>query len=205
MSVPFTAGGLFYSMRVLSPLLVLGCAWGGASLAHWVPQRQNLVGLLLGLVLFGADASLRALTIPHNPYSTPPGDWLRSGYFYQDEFAREDEPFVRIAIEKVTGRVLSDSAGLQYLFQKADKSLNPLWSPEVRFLFSADFRGDAVTRLQEQGYSHLLLKRAQSSADFLVQTGALKKIEGRLDYVMANERYVLFALRPDSTSRHLRQ
>lgn len=29
LSVAYTAGGVFYSMRVLSPALVLGCAWGG--------------------------------------------------------------------------------------------------------------------------------------------------------------------------------
>lgn len=195
LSVPFTAGGLFYSMRVLSPLLLLGCAWGGAVMARWMRQKQHLAGMLLGLGLFGADASFRALTIPLNPYAASPGEWLQAGYLYQDEFAHEDEPFVRAAMTRVTGRVLSDSAGLQYLFQQANKDLVPLWSPDVKFLFSADFHGEAVARLREAGYSHLLLKRAQSSVDFLMRTGALKKIDGRLDYVMANERYILFALR----------
>lgn len=196
LSVPFTAGGLFYSMRVLSPLLVLGCAWGGAALARWVPRRKNLSGLLLGLGLFGVDAALRALTIPLNPYATPPAEWPRAGLTYQDEFAREDEPFVKAVTQQVTGRVLSDSAGLQYLFQQAGRTLVPLWSPDVRFLFAAGFQGEAVTRLRKQGYSHFLLKRAQSSVDFLARTGVLKKTEGHMEPVMANDRYILFVLRP---------
>jgi len=194
-SVPLTAGGLFYSMRVLSPLLLLGCAWGGAALARWVPQRQHLPGLLLALALFGVDASLRALTIPLNPYATPPREWLQAGYRLQEDFAREDEPFILAVTQRVSGRVLSESAGVQHVFLRAGKILAPLWSPEVGFLFAPEFHGDAATRLRELGYSHVLLTRVQSSVDFLVRTGALHKLEGRLDYVMANNTFILFALR----------
>jgi hypothetical protein len=92
--------------------------------------------------------------------------------------------------------VLSDSAGLQSLFHRHGKILMPLWSPEVGFLFTRDDPRNAAVRLRELGYSHVLLKRAQSSADFLGKTGVLKKLEGCLEPVMANDTFVLFALRP---------
>jgi hypothetical protein len=194
-SVPFTAGGLFYSMRVLSPVLLLGCAWGGAVLARWVPQRRNLVGLLLALGLFGTDAALRALTIPLSPYATPMREWPQAGYRLQIDFARENEPFLAVAADRVTGRVLSESAGVQHLFQRHGKTVSPLWSPEVQFLFTPDSQGDAADRLQGLGYSHVLLTRVQSSVDFLVRTGALRKLDGRLEHVMSNDTFILFALK----------
>ncbi len=195
-SVPFTAGGFFYSMRVLSPLLVVGCAWGGACLARWIPGRRHLAGLQFGLVLFGADAALRAWTIPINPYSVSPREWPEAGYRIQLDFARDDQAFLENLARHVPGKVLSDSAGVQPLFQQAGRTLVPLWSPEVGFLFSPDFKGDAVTRLRELGYSHLLLKRAQFTVDFLTQTGALKRLEGRLQGQAENEWYALFSFQP---------
>ena len=41
--------------------------------------------------------------------------------------------------------------------------------------------------------SDLLLTRVQSSVDFLARTGALHHLEGRLQGVMMNETFVLFA------------
>ncbi len=193
-SVPFTAGGLFYSMRVLSPLLVIGCAWGGAALARWVPGRRHLAGLLLGLGLFGTDAALRAWTIPVNPYTIPPQEWPVAGYQLQRDFDRNDLPFITAVAGQVTGRVLSESAGVQRVFHARGRELVPLWSPEVAFLFDPKFRGDAVTRLRALGFTHLLLTRVQSSVDFLARTGALPRLTGRIHSVMANDTFVLFAL-----------
>jgi len=195
-SVPFTAGGLFYSMRVLSPLLVIGCAWGGAALARWVPGRAHLAGLLLGLGLFGMDASLRAWTIPLNPYTIPPGEWPVAGYQLQRDFERNDRPFITAVVRQVSGRILSESAGVQHVFHAQGREFVPLWSPEVAFLFDREFKGDAVSRLRELGFTHLLLTRVQSSVDFLNRTGALPRLAGRVHSVMANDTFVLFALDP---------
>ena len=195
LSVPFTAGGLFYSMRVLSPVLLLGCAWGGAALAKWVPEKRHLGGVTLASGLFGLDAGLRALTIPLNPYAIAWRDWTEAGYRWQADFAQENEVFAIKAAARVTGRVLSESAGMQHHFQRHGKTLSPLWSPDVQFLFSAGFEGAAATRLQELGYTHILLTRVQSTVDFLTCTGALQKLDGHLEPVMANDTFILFELR----------
>jgi len=177
-------------------LLVIGCAWGGAALAHWVPGRTHLGGLLLGLGLFGVDASLRAWTIPANPYAISPREWPVAGYQLQRDFDRNDLPFVISVTQNVAGRVLSESAGLQHVFHAQGRELVPLWSPEVAFLFDPAFKGDAVTRLRELGFSHLLLTRVQSSVDFLTRTGALAHLTGRIHSVTANDTFILFALDP---------
>jgi hypothetical protein len=199
-SVPYTAGGLFYSMRVLSPLLLLGCAWGGAALAHWVPDRRHLAGVWLACLLWGSDAALRAWTIPLNPYATSPREWPDAGYQFQRDFARDDQAFMESIAQMVPGKVLSDSAGVQSIFRAWDKQLIPFWSPEVAFVSSPDFKGDAVTRLRELGYTHLLLKRAQFSMDFLGRTGAMSRLQGRIHVVRENQSYWLFALEAASST-----
>jgi hypothetical protein len=195
-SVPFTAGGFFYSMRVMSPLMLLGCAWGGAALARWLPDRRHLAGVVFGFGLFGCDAALRAWTIPINPYTIRPQEWPEAGYRLQLDFIRDDQAFLEGIARFVPGKVLSDSAGVQALFQQRGKTLVPFWSPEVSFLFSENFAGDAVTRLRELGYSHLLVKRAEFTSDFLKRLGALPHLAGRLTSVTANENYVLFSFDP---------
>jgi hypothetical protein len=193
-SIPYTAGGLFYSMRVLGPVLVLGCGWGGACLARWVPGRAYLAGVMTGLALFACDASLRAWTIPQNPYTLPPRAWARAGYQLHDDFERENTPFLREVARVVPGRVLSDSAGLREFFQREGKTYSPLWSPEVAWLFSGPVQPDATARLRALGFSHLLVKRMSISFDFLRDRGALQSLDGHLKVVMANPTFVLLEL-----------
>lgn len=199
-SVPYTGGGIFYSLRVTSPLLVLGCAWGGGVLAQLIPGRRHLAGLLVALSLYGLDASLRAWTIPSNPYSIPVQEWPASGYQMQLDFARFDHAFIESVARRVPGKVLSDSAGLQPIFHAQGRKLIPFWSPEVDFLFSPMFKGDVVRRLHELGFTHILLKRAPFTVDFLMRTGAMERLGDRLDPAMANDTFILLSLKPPPES-----
>lgn len=200
-SVPFTAGGLFYSMRVLGPLLLLGCAWGGAVLARWVPDRRHLAGVWIAGLLWGTDAALRAGTIPANPYQLAPREWLAAGYGMQRDFARQNLPFLEAAARAVPGKVLSETAAAQGVFRGAGVEVVPLWSPEVACLFVSAGPGEAAARLRALGFTHVLLTRVQSSVDFLLRTGALGHLDGRLEGVMMNDAFVLFALKPEPGSK----
>ena len=196
-SVPYTAGGIFYSMRVLSPLLLLGCAWGGAVLARWVPERRHLAGVWLACMLWGSDAALRACTIPSNPYQLAPREWPAAGYTIQRDFERLNRPFLEAASRVVPGKVLSETAAAQGIFRLVGAEVVPLWSPEVAFLFSPAKSGDGAAQLRQMGYTHVLLTRVQSSVDFLTRTGGLGHLDGRLQGVMMNEAFVLFTLQPE--------
>ncbi len=195
-SVQFTAGGLFYSMRVLSPLLLLGCAWGGAALARWVPGRRHLAGVWIGCLLFGADAALRAWTIPGNPYQMNPRAWPTAGYVLQLDFVRQIEPFLESATRVISGRVLTENVVGPQLFRSRGIAVVPVWSPEVAFLFSPGAGGDATAQLRALGFSHVLLSRVPATKDFMERTGAFAQLKGHLQPVMANETFILFALQP---------
>ncbi len=202
-SVPFTAGGLFYSMRVLSPVLVLGCAWGGAALARWVPGRTHLAGLMLGLSLFACDASLRAWTIPLNPYTLSPGEWSRAGNVLRTDFEQGNVPFLRQVARTAGGRVLSDSAGLRDFFRAEGKTYSPFWTPDVAWLFSGRTVPHAAARLRALGFSHLLVKRSSITVDFLVKTGAWPSLEKNLRPVLGNDTFILFELQDETGPREV--
>jgi hypothetical protein len=122
----------------------------------------------------------------------------------QREFAEKDLPFLEAAAVRVRGKVLSESAGAQRVFRAAGRELVPVWSPEVRFLFGKGGANDAAQRLHALGYTHVLLTRVQSSVDFLARTGALERLDGQLETVMANDTFVLFALTPKRSEKNSR-
>lgn len=196
LSVPYTAGGPFYAMRVLSPLLLLGCGWGGAALLRWVPGPRGRAGLAVVAGLVVADASLRALTVPANPWRTPPGTWISAGYGWQQEFRAEQDPFLDDVLAQTQGRFISDSAGVQRHFRRRGRDLVPLWSPEVRPLFDPTFDGDAVAVLRERGFTHLLVNRSGITFNFLDRSGALARLDGRIHGIAANEVFAVFVLLP---------
>jgi len=195
-SVPYTAGGVFYSMRVLSPVLLLGCAWGGARLASFASGKIRLIAVWFACFLFGFDAALRAWTIPANPYRTPIAEWPMAGYSLQEEFEQVHRPFFTAAARAVSGRVLSEAASAPPVFLLAGREVVPMWSPEVAFLFKPGVEGDAVAQLRARGFSHVLLTRVPSTVNFLERTGAMARLNGHLQPVMANDTFILFALQP---------
>jgi hypothetical protein len=195
-SIPFTGGGPFYSMRVLGPVLVVGCAWGGVVLARLVPGRRHLGGVVVALALFGTDAALRAWTIPQNPYALAPREWPAAGYQMQRDFERDDDPFLRAAARVVDGRVLTDSAGLRDYFRREGKICAPLWSPDVAWLFSGHAGRDAAARLRALGYSHLLMKQSPITFEFLQKSGVIAALDGHVRVVMQNPTFLLFELTP---------
>ncbi len=196
-SVPSTAGGLFYSLRVLSPVALLGCAWGGAWLAGAATDARRLTLAWLGLALLAGDASLRAWTLPANPYEIPPARWPEAGDEIQRDFLREDAPFLREAARRAGPRVLTDSAGLQDFFRAEGKSCSPFWSPDVAWLFRRDGQTHAPEHLRALGFTHVLLKRSSITFDFLAATGALPALDGRLRVVAMNPTFVLLEIAPD--------
>jgi len=180
-SVPYTAGGLFYSMRVLAPLLALGCAWAGALVAS---VRARLPAALLTLLLVGgaADASLRAWAVPLNPYRDPVAEWCGGGDVRRDVVGGTELALFEEAARLSAGRkVVSDFAGILG-GPEAPVRYVPLWSPELEFLYGTErVQPEALaSRLRGLGYSHVIYTKGAVPEALRSRLG----LPGRLDPVL---------------------
>lgn len=173
-SVPLTNGGLFYSMRVLSPALALGCIAAGLALDCGCPPgstRCPVVGALVG-VLFAATLPA-TLSLPLSPSRQP--DWTLWPAFRAEEPAAP-EPLAAALTRSLAGKaapeqaglVLSDAPGFQHRFAGTGIAVIPLWSPQADALFDPAL--DAATagrRWRESGITHLILTKWRMNTAFM--------------------------------------
>lgn len=147
-SVNYTAGGIQYSYRVLSPLLPLGCMLAGLVFARLASSKPPMVLLRYVWPLVAVYGLVNSLTMPAMAKSVPPQRWLSSAFLPRERvsIASHSEP--------LSGRVLSDNPYLHALVVRGVRNLEvlPIWSPEVGFLFDDTLTPkNKVQRLQEVG------------------------------------------------------
>lgn len=150
-SVSKTSGGLYYSMRVLSPALALLAIAAGWALAHW--RRRKLAILLLGcFVLLGL---LRATVVPASLLGTHPKHWRALAL--TPRLGGSEYMGVTTAIAG-SARILTSDLFSPVVLAR-DSRIEPIviWSPQVRVLFDPAI--DAVTadaQLQARGIDYVL-------------------------------------------------
>jgi hypothetical protein len=149
-SIGYTSGGLH--LRVLSPALVVL----SITAAGWLEPMLNRTkwrGLLvIGVVLCLGWTAATGAVYPYSP--------LDLAHFSEIAFVGTTPNFEfqqRAAMLKAVspgGRVLSDNAYLHASFAEVGVEVVPVWSPEVRFLFSATPE-ESSRRLQELGITRV--------------------------------------------------
>ena len=150
LSAGYTSGGVLASTRVLSPaLVVLSITAAGIlePLTHRAAWRTAIgVAIAAGLIWTAAQGAI----YPKDPFSLPPGHWLANAFPHIDrpaEFQIRDQ-LVRVL--PAGYRVLSDSAYLHAALAGTGIDVVPVWSPEVRFIFSTT-PDEAERRLRTLG------------------------------------------------------
>jgi hypothetical protein len=169
MSVAYTAGGLFYSLRVLSPalaLLVVAASYGiQAALRHSSAARYTAFGLVLLLV----ESLPKTLVLPENPYKLAPSAWLQA----INQFPRSAQAEQQAIVAKLKAlpghrRILTDNAGLPRLLAELGIDAVPLWSPEVAWLFDPNITPKLVARRwQRSGMRYLVIGKSSPTAEFI--------------------------------------
>lgn len=129
-SISMTAAGFTYSLRVLSPALLLATVLGGAACSQWVPARRNFHALAFALGIFALDGSLRALALPAPIYRMPPSQWLAYGGWIHEFHQRP----LYGQIARLTGEMRVIVLGPQAQLYKNNAQVLPVWSPELEFL-----------------------------------------------------------------------
>lgn len=133
-SLPYTAAGFTYSLRVLAPALTLAAVLAGLGFARWSRGRVARFGLPMVAAILAADAAARSLVLPSSPYRHPPSKWSSIGGVSNAYHAR---PIYRQLANTFAGHraiVLGPNA----LLNRQGAATVPFWSPEVSFLWRTD-------------------------------------------------------------------
>ena len=168
-SVSYTAGGLFYSLRVLSPvfaLLVVTASYGFGLFARH-PAAAKFATVAVALILL--ESLPKTLVLPENPYRVATRDWPQAGgQFIASVRTEEQELLAKLKPLPDRRRILSDDAGMPRVFAAIATEVAPLWSPEVAWLFDGTLKPELVARRwQKSGFHYLVLGKSGPPADFI--------------------------------------
>jgi len=175
LSVGHTAGGLFYSLRVLSPAFALLAVAGGYGLGL-LNHSRSLVGAVALLVAGVLLESLpKTLVLPENPYRLAANEWFESGGQFNEAVRTAEKRTAAIMTtfpRKDGARILTDNAGLPRVLAPLGIKVVPFWSPEVAWLFDPATKPEELAKLwKKSGLNYIVVGKNGPTADF-VQTHA---------------------------------
>lgn len=169
-SIAHTGGGLFYSLRVLSPVFAIMVVSGsyGLGLLGRSPLTTGVTSVVIALTLM--ESLPKTLVLPENPYRLPLGDWPRAGEMFSQSVKNDDQNLIS-RIKNLPniegGRIVTDNAGLARLIAPIGLEALPLWSPEVSWLFDPNLsEHDVALRWQKSGLRYVFIAKASPTAGF---------------------------------------
>ncbi|MDI1248476.1 MAG: hypothetical protein PSV13_06295 [Lacunisphaera sp.] len=168
-SVGFTAGGLFYSLRVLSPalaLLIVVAAYSTGLLTRH-PVAAKIAAVVIALIAL--ESLPKTLALPENPYRLPARDWLEAGARFP-ESVRAGEQELLAKLQPLPGheRIIADNASLQHAFTAGGITVLPFWSPEIAWLFDSTQPAEMVAELwRNSGLRYLVIGKTGPTPGFI--------------------------------------
>jgi hypothetical protein len=148
----YTSGGVENSIRVLSPATVILSILGAGALQPWVERAGVLNLAVTAIILCQVWTAAHGVFYPSDPLSVPMSQWRESA-FQAVPAPIEFQLREPLANSLRTGsRIVSDNAYLHAALIEKGIEVVPVWSPEVRFLFSAPAQ-EAAERLEALGIS----------------------------------------------------
>jgi hypothetical protein len=192
-SLGHTAGGYFYGLRLLNPAFALCAVGGGAALARWVPGRTHLAGVTAALCLLAADAALKNLTLPANPYRLPPHSWLTAGNaiheFHDSEALR--------TVARVVGTNGLIVLGPQAQLQNLGVRCVPPWSPVLGNFFDPQATPENQARtLIATGFAYFLTYRDDINTRYLAGSALFRPPLSHLRVALISEDMILYRIMP---------
>ncbi len=167
-SVAFTAGGLFYSLRVLSPALALLAFIASYGLGFVLQHKVAVRGLTAAVALVVLESLPKTLVLPENPYRLAARDWPQAAAQFPTVVRTvNDALLVKLQPLPHRRRILSDHAGLSRVFAPIGTEVLPLWSPEVAWLFDEKLPPEEIARRwRKSGLRYLVLGKTGAAANF---------------------------------------
>jgi hypothetical protein len=167
-STTYACGGIHYSVRLLSPALVVLSIVAG----HFAKfaEKWNLPGALWKFCGFSilSAAFLFQMLLPASPFEIPPGSWLNSAFGKRVGIEAMIFKYAGHLPEKSVA--LSDSAlytAELYRGGNGTVRLVPLWSPELIFLYNDRMSfADKINVLKKSGFTHIMKTNQSANNDF---------------------------------------
>ena len=193
MSVPYTVGGLFYSMRVSSPALALGAVAASAVFLR-APLNQARIALL-GVLLVATLPF--TLVLPQNPMRTPLRAWPAPWHPAPPLDPGGAEQIIP-AILAAGGRgavVLTDSPGFQTLLAPHQRRAIPFWSPQAAWLFDPPIApADAARRWRESGLRLVALSKFAPTLAYLNRRACWREAPFRMRVAGETAGFILLSV-----------
>lgn len=168
-SIGFTAGGLFYSLRVLSPALALLVVVAAYAFGLFIRHAGAVKFAALAVALLAVESLPKTLVLPENPYRLAGRDWPAAGRQFLDAVrAQDQELLAKLQPLPDHGRILTDSATLPRAFAEAGITVLPLWSSEVAWLFDPTLKPEVVAlHWRKSGLRYLVFSKSGPTPDFI--------------------------------------
>jgi hypothetical protein len=168
-SVFYTAGGLFYSLRVLSPAFALLAVVAAYASGLYIQQVAAAKFVALAVALVVLEAIPKTLVLPENPYKIAVREWLQAGdQFIASVRIQEQQMVAKLQPLRGRAKILSDSAGWPRVLAPIGTEVAPLWSPDVAWLFDATLKPEEIARRwRKSGFRYLLLGKSGPASDFV--------------------------------------
>ncbi|MDB6092955.1 MAG: Dolichyl-phosphate-mannose-protein mannosyltransferase [Verrucomicrobia bacterium] len=191
-SVPYTGGGLFYSLRVLSPAFAIGAVFGGVTVAGLGFKSSQVSSAVLAIAVFTALPV--TLTLPHNPFHLAPHEWPNAGQRYKvGGSALDAELAQHLKTLPDHTRILSECVSLPHSFQREDIAVVPMWSPEVAWLFDASLPPQFVAQQwKNSGLRYVVMTRSPAQLALLSRRAVWVKPFFSVQQVWRSAGYIIF-------------
>jgi hypothetical protein len=169
LSVAYTAGGLFYSLRVLSPAFALLAVVAAYGLGLWVQHPVAMRLATVAIALLVLESLPKTLVLPENPYRLSVREWPGAAAQFP-AVVRSVNGALLARVEPLPDRrrILSDHAGLPRVFAPIGTEVAPLWSPEVAWLFDGSLEPEVVAQhWRQSGLRYLVMGKTGATAGFM--------------------------------------
>jgi hypothetical protein len=172
LSIPYTAGGLFYTLRVLSPAFALLVVAAGVELGRWNSTRASRWRAVLTALLL-LESLPKTLVLPDNPYRVPAAHWLEAGREITTAWHSGEEAMLRKIADIPRGHgIVSDNFDLPRLAAGAGRTVAPLWSPAFAWFFDRRLsEEEAARRWRDSGIRVLIIGQTGPTLAFLQHSG----------------------------------
>jgi hypothetical protein len=166
-SAAYTSGGLEASLRVLSPAMVVLSITAAGVLESWLSRVQWRTAMAIAILACQVWTAAQGVLYPDNPAAVPLSQWPQHAFRAvpdHTEFQLRDQ-LVKALSPPL--RVLSENAYLHAALVDRGIDVVPVWSPEVRFIFSAPAE-ESDRRLRELGIGWVAYYPTSMNTSYLV-------------------------------------